>query len=239
MRLSLVVAGLLTGALPGALHGAERIRPGVFLYAAPGLPDPNFAESVVLLLEHNDDGSLGVIINRPTKIPPREVVPELGDLKDQGVILHWGGPVQPGAVMALLRSGVGRRVITGVHLGNDVDELKRAALRPDAPTRVRIYAGYAGWTAGQLAEEVRRDTWVIGPADAASVFSADPEFLWRRVHQLIRRQEVRRPPALPDGGAELDSEAIIDGPGMCTEGEQPWRSRKSTTTCSSSARSSP
>jgi putative transcriptional regulator len=199
-RRSLVVAAVLSLALPGAVAGTERLRPGVFLYATPGLPDPNFAESVVLLVEHTDEGSLGLIINRPTRIPPREVVPELGDLRDQGVVLHWGGPVQPSAVMALLRSGGGRRVIPGVHLGGDMGELKRAALRPDAATRVRIYAGYAGWTAGQLADEVRRDTWVIGPADAASVFSADPSFLWRRVHQLMRRQEVRRSTSTEQAG---------------------------------------
>jgi putative transcriptional regulator len=181
---------------PALAGGAEpaKLKPGVFLYAAPGLSDPNFAESVVLLLEHTREGSLGLVINRPTRIPPRELVPELGDLRDAAVVLHWGGPVQPGAVMALLRSGGTRRVIPGVHLGADLQELKRAALRPDAASRVRIYAGYTGWGPGQLEQEVRQDTWVIGPADAAAVFSADPSFLWRRVHQLLRRLEARRAP---------------------------------------------
>jgi putative transcriptional regulator len=182
--------------VPALAGGAEptKLKPGVFLYAAPGLPDPNFAETVVLLLEHTGAGSLGLVVNRPSRIPPRELVPELGDLRDTGVLVHWGGPVQPGAVMALLRAGGTRRVVQGVHLASDLQELKRAVQRPGAAGGVRIYAGYAGWTAGQLEDEVRRDTWVIGPADAAAVFSSDPSFLWRRVHQLMRRLEARSSP---------------------------------------------
>lgn len=217
LRLALTTGALLC-ALP--LAGAERrLRPGVFLYASPGLPDPNFAETVVLLLEHTDKGSLGVVVNRPTRIPVRELVPELAEPGDAALSLQWGGPVQPGAVLVLLRSpgsaSDARRVLPGVHLCADLEDLKRAARQPDAVGRVRIYGGYTGWGAGQLENERRLGTWIVAPADAGSVFAADPEVLWRRVHDLLRRQEVRTLQSLPPVPHELEGRPPIrvGGPG--------------------------
>jgi putative transcriptional regulator len=188
---AVLVAVLVTSGAPAR----SALKPGVFLYAVPDLPDPNFAETVVLLLDHGPKGSMGLVVNRPTRVPLRELLPDLDAVNRAGVGLHWGGPVSPGGVAALLRSpgGVegGRRVLDGVHLCTETNALKRALGRKDASTHVRIFAGYTGWGAGQLDSEMAAGGWVVGPADAASVFSGDPESLWPRVHDLLKRTEAR------------------------------------------------
>ena len=82
-------------------------------------------------------------------------------------------------------------MLPDVYFSSEPGQWKAVTLEPHAESRLRVYAGYAGWSAGQLAEEVRRELWVVGPADAASIFSADPSALWPRVHQLMRRLEAR------------------------------------------------
>lgn len=103
--------------------------------------------------------------------------------------------MQPQGVVALVRSskrlGDGVRVLPDVQLCGDLGQLKAVARDPEAKSRLRLYSGYAGWTAGQLAAEMRTGSWIIGPADADSVFTREPMALWRRVHQLMRRMEVR------------------------------------------------
>jgi len=190
-------ATALLWAIPGALADLDlrRLQAGVFLYAAPGLEAPNFTESVVLLVQHGEEGSLGLIVNRPTEVPVREAVTELGEVRGLDLKLNFGGPVQPEAVLALVRSARpvdgALRVMPDVYFSTDLGQLKEAARGPEASSRLRVYAGYAGWSQGQLAGELRRRAWVVGPADARSVFTSDPDALWPRVHDLLRRIEVR------------------------------------------------
>ena len=181
-------------AAPGPLD-ARRLKPGVFLYAAPGLVGGAFAESVVLLVRHEDEGSLGLIVNRPTTVPLREILGDRDPRRPLGLALHYGGPVEPTAALALLRSaksvGGATRVLPDVYLVTDTGAVKKAAREADAASRVRVYAGYAGWSAGQLAAELGQGAWVVAPADARSIFSEDPSSLWPRVYDLLRRIEVR------------------------------------------------
>lgn len=194
----LVAATALLGATSGA--GAEReasrLKPGVFLYAAPELQEPSFAESVVLLVQHQQEGSLGLIVNRPTRVALRDALTDLGELRELDLPLYFGGPVQPEAVLALVRSpkrvGEATRVLPDVYFCTDLEPVKTAARRPEAASRLRVYAGYAGWAPGQLAGELRRGAWIVGPADARSVFTSDPSAVWPRVHDLLRRIEVRQ-----------------------------------------------
>lgn len=188
----LVACLVLSGApAPPQPERVAALQRGVLLYAMPGLPDPNFAQTVVLLLEHNTDGSLGVVLNRPTE---RSVDSAL-DVRagTSGIDLHvsWGGPVQPGAVLSLvrtLRAGPRAKAIVGeVHLTPDLDDVRQVLAEPGGRLKARVFSGYAGWARGQLEAEVRAGSWVPEPADAATVFSTDPSRMWERVRQILRR----------------------------------------------------
>ncbi len=196
VTLPVAAAVLLSGsASTPAEVGKERLSAGVFLYAAPGLEAGSFTQSVVLLVQHRAEGSLGLIVNRPTRVPVREALTELGELKELDLALYFGGPVQPEAILALVRPAKpldeGLRVLPDVYFSTELGPVKEAARKPEAQSRLRIYAGYAGWGAGQLAAELRAGAWVVGPASAASVFTSEPSTLWPRVHDLLRRIEVR------------------------------------------------
>jgi putative transcriptional regulator len=195
-RLTIAAALLWVQADASADVVTKRLRPGVFLYAAPDLQSPSFGESVVLLVQHGTEGSLGLIINRPTRVTVREAIEELAEMRGLRLALYFGGPVQPQAVLALVRSATpvdgGLRVLPGVYFSTEMKHLKAAARAPEAASRLRVYAGYAGWSPGQLAAELAAGAWIVGPADAGSVFSSDPDAVWPRVHDLLRRIEARR-----------------------------------------------
>ena len=117
------------------------------------------------------------------------------EAKASALRVYWGGPVKPEAILALVRTpsasaGV-KTVLEDVHLTGDLADVRAALSGPDPVGRLRVYTGYAGWTPGQLAAEVRAGVWVMDRADAASVFAPDPSTLWERVHQLLNRLEVR------------------------------------------------
>jgi putative transcriptional regulator len=192
-----------TGAAPHAAVGTDpevrRLKPGVFLYASPDLNEPNFSQTVVLLVEYGPMGAMGLVINRPTDWKASEALKDASALRN--LVVHWGGPVQPDAVFGLVgaarapKNGV--RVLEGVFLTGKRKDLD-AALREDkAGVRVRVYAGYAGWGAGQLEREVLRSGWIVAPADADTVFSKQPEVIWEKVHHLLDRLEARTSP-VPD-----------------------------------------
>jgi putative transcriptional regulator len=173
----------------------KRLRAGIFLYAAPGIGDQRFAETVILLLEHSDGGSAGVVINQPSEIALRTLLPQMPEARRLELPVYWGGPVQPEAMVVLLRDP--RRtmattvVLPHVHRTSD-EETLRAALEDARPDRsVRVYSGYAGWSPGQLAREVRLGAWLLEPGDADSVFTLDPEVLWGKVRAILRRLEAR------------------------------------------------
>lgn len=201
--LGLVLAAAFGWAGPGAPAGAAAVavKPGVFLYASPALGDPNFIEAVVLVLHHGAEGSVGLIVNHPTRIPLSEAVTELAELRTPDLRLHRGGPVAPDSMVALVRSNRplagARRVLPDAYLSTEPAQWKAAALEPNAKSRLRVYAGYAGWAPGQLGSELAQGSWVVGPADAGSVFSPHPSEIWPRVHQLMRRMEVYRSAQLP------------------------------------------
>lgn len=161
---------------------------GMLLVATPALLDPHFADAVVLLLDADDDGALGVVLNRPSAVAVADVLADWGEVVAEPEVLFHGGPVSTeGALaVALLRDDdapVGFREVLG-RLGLlDLDtppELLDGSLEG-----LRIFAGYAGWGAGQLATEIEEGSWYVVPAEAADVFRLDPSGLWRDV---LRRQ---------------------------------------------------
>jgi putative transcriptional regulator len=201
MSWPLMLAAALLGTTPAPAarpdRQASRLRPGVFLYAAPELQAPAFSESVVLLVSHDADGSLGLIVNRPTRFAVRDAVKALAEIRGLDLALYFGGPVQPEEIVALLRPAKpmeATRVLPDVYFSTNSKDIQAAARAPEAASRLRVYAGYAGWAPGQLAGELRRGAWVVGPADARSVFTSDPSTLWPRVHELRRGIEARGRP---------------------------------------------
>jgi putative transcriptional regulator len=194
---ALVAALVLSGAAAGPSPDRDpaRLQPGLFLYAAPGVADPRFAESVVLLVRHGPDGSMGLVVNKPTDMPIQEALDQVEEARGSALPVYWGGPVQPEAILALVRapraSPGAQTVLPDVHLTGDLADVRTALKGLDAAGRLRVYTGYAGWAAGQLALEVRAGVWVLDKADAASVFASDPSRLWLRVRDILRRLEVR------------------------------------------------
>jgi putative transcriptional regulator len=168
---------------------------GRLLVATPVLGDPNFRRTVVLIVEHEDEqGTLGVVLNRPTEVPVGQVLEPWTDLATDPSVVFSGGPVAPNSALALaLVPGTDEPI--GWHpLDGGPPTMARLGLVDlDAPpgllapaiTRLRVYAGYAGWGTGQLQGEIDEGAWYVLPAEPADAFSAEPARLWSTV---LRRQ---------------------------------------------------
>jgi putative transcriptional regulator len=177
----------------------QNLKTGLLLYAMPGLPDPNFGRTVVLLVEHGPQGTLGVVVNRPLEATVGEALDLKPSARNNDVPLYWGGPVQPKAVLALVRSprlsAAARTIVRDVQLTPDLDDIKVALDQRNARLTLRVFSGYAGWGPGQLAEEVRHGSWVLEPADAGTVFSPEPSRLWEKVREILGRIQADADPA--------------------------------------------
>jgi len=154
---------------------------GQLLIAGPGLVDPNFRRTVVLVGEHSEEGALGVILNRSSESTVAEAVPELTAIVDADEPVHLGGPVQPSAIVVLAdfadEEHADALVLGSVgFLPGEVDPDELGELR-----RVRVFAGYAGWGPGQLDGELEEGSWIVEPAHPDDVFTRDPDALWGEV----------------------------------------------------------
>jgi putative transcriptional regulator len=164
---------------------------GSLLVASPTLADPNFFRSVVFILAHDDDdGSLGVVLNRPSPVPVEEIVPGWGLLAASPPVLFVGGPVQPSAAICIGRTEL-KQVAESAGFAPLYGDLGTVDLHEDpidvpvALAEVRVFTGYAGWGPGQLADEIGTGSWHVLDAENSDVLSADPEGLW---HRVLRRQ---------------------------------------------------
>jgi putative transcriptional regulator len=155
---------------------------GQLLIAGATLPDPNFARTVVLICEHNEEGALGLVLNRPGELSVGDAASELGPLAGEDAIIDIGGPVQPDALLVLAEfddPGLAGMPVTGaVGIVGDAGGVEDLL---DVTGRVRVFAGYAGWGPGQLDSELERDDWFVAPAGADEIFETDADELWRRV----------------------------------------------------------
>ncbi len=154
---------------------------GSLLVAAPGLEDPNFRRTVILLCEHGSAGSFGLVLNRVLAVRPGDVFDSLEPVPHP---MAYGGPVQPDTMHFLHRLGDrvpdGVELPGGVHWGGDFERLQ-AVIEANAGLagRARFFLGYAGWTAGQLDDEVAEGSWIATSARVDDVFPVSPETLWR------------------------------------------------------------
>ena len=154
----------------------ESLR-GQLLIASPQLSD-YFRRTVVLVIEHTEDGAMGIVLNRRTETEVAEVVPALSELAGEEDVVYAGGPVEPDSVLALADfvdpSEAGKQVAGSLGL-----------LDPDRPEpnlrRMRVFAGYAGWAPGQLDAEMAQDAWIVTAARPEDAFA--PEDIWAEVVQ--------------------------------------------------------
>ena len=164
---------------------------GKFLVASKQLRDPQFFETVVLLLEYDSKGAMGLVINRPTTVKLSKVLPDIEGLQKRSDTIYLGGPVAKNQLMLLIRTSSppegSRLVFKDIYLSSSQTVIEKMIDKPDTPERFRVYAGYAGWAPGQLDHEVSRGGWHILQADEESVFDKTPSEIWP---ELIRRSSA-------------------------------------------------
>ncbi len=176
-------------------RAARRPEVGDLLVATPSLLDPNFEGTVVLLLDSDDEGALGVVLNRPSGVQVEEILPEWGPRVVAPDVLFRGGPVSTDTALA-----VGASMTFGMDPNTDIEPMGFRRLFDDVGivdldtptpivgpslTHLRIFAGYAGWGAEQLLDEIGSGAWYVLPSRSEDLFGADPGGLWKRV---LRRQ---------------------------------------------------
>src|SRR3954467_13818970 len=165
----------------------ESLR-GQLLIASPKIVDANFRRVVVYMAEHNDDGAMGLVLNRPAETTVSEAVPDLEWLAGDGDAGVWvGGPVSPSSVLAPAGCGgrAGAAVIVEDDLGFVPAEIEDRDVFAAGVRRTRIFAGHSGWGPGQLEAELEEDSWIVEPARRTDVFTARPDALWS---QVLRRK---------------------------------------------------
>ena len=177
----LVLTGLAAGA---RAECADLPAVGKILVATQSAPDPDFARTVILIVHSGEEGVMGFMLNRPSGFPVSHLFPETSSTDAGKAPLYMGGFVAQG-VRAVLRSAAppqgARRLFNDVWLilsAAQVEKLVRAGERPPI---LRAYAGYAGWSQGQLRNELSLGHWRVVPGSAAAVFDSHPETLWKRL----------------------------------------------------------
>ena len=158
------------------------IRAGLVLAAVPILKDPNFYRTVVLICDHNEEGTFGLVLNRETELAPEQILEDLGAV---GSAVSVGGPVQPGTLHYLHDLGEAVpgavELVPGLWWGGDFETFKDAVSAPDFEGAVRLFLGYSGWGSGQLEAELEEGAWAVAGMKARWAFHTEPEQIWRQV----------------------------------------------------------
>ncbi|HEX6578713.1 MAG TPA: YqgE/AlgH family protein [Jiangellaceae bacterium] len=167
--------------------GAQTLA-GRLLVATPALRDPNFDRAVILLLSHDDDGALGVVVNRPTEVPVTDILPNWQAVVTEPGVVFQGGPVSLDSALGLvvLADGtepLGVRRVSG-RLGVVDLDAPPEVVQPGV-VAMRVFAGYAGWSPDQLETEIAEGSWYVVDAETDDAFRGDAPLLWRAV---LRRQ---------------------------------------------------
>lgn len=183
-----LLAGLFTllqtvPALAETEFSPSSVAKGVLLVASPMLNDTNFHQTVVLVLEHGAEGTLGLVVNRPTNVLLSEALPEVAVLKGTSYRLFTGGPVAQTRLLLLFRvkepPADARPVFDGVYVGGTTAVLEQIITQAKPTETFRAFAGSAGWAPGQLAFEMLQGAWAILPPGSFDIFERDPATLWQ------------------------------------------------------------
>jgi putative transcriptional regulator len=200
--LAMVVAVLYGSlVLPAQSTGVQDLGVGKLLVARDGLGDSVFAETVILLVRYDHDGTMGVTINRPTKVPISRALQELKGTRERSDPVYTGGPVELRNVLGLLKANTmpeGAIHVSGkTYLVSTKLLLEKTLAGQSEPGEFRVYLGYCGWGPGQLENETRQGVWHVFAGNQDLVFDSDPDSLWSRliarVGQRIARARVPTP----------------------------------------------
>ena len=179
----------------------EKPDPGMFLVARRALADPHFGQSVVYLVEHGEDGTLGLIVNRSSGVSLFEAVPDIADKQATAHVLYYGGPVGLSTILMLVRSESATEgmthVVDDVYISSDrrVLDAVLAAKKPES--ELRFYFGHSGWAAGQLDFELGRGDWHVVGADTDAIFSGATDSLWNRLIEQLEPTGIQADKRLP------------------------------------------
>ncbi len=203
MRLQFALAMAVVLCLPLSLGAQSRraddLGVGKLLVAPRDCPDPTFANAVILLVNFDPDGAVGIIINHRTKVPISRALEQLKAANHRSDPMYMGGPVDLSAILALLRSSTkpddARRVLGDVYLVSTQPLLEKTLAGSAGPDQFHAYAGYCGWAAGQLQSEMAKGVWYIFNGAANWVFDSDPASVWSRLIARTEENIVLRRPA--------------------------------------------
>ena len=190
---ALAALAVLAAASPA---GAQQNLPanGLFLIAKPGLVDPNFAKTVVLVTQTEDSSTVGVIINRPSALRLSQFLSQEFATQNYRDPIYSGGPVMQQVIVAVYRTetvpgAAAFHILKNIYLTMHMDNIKLLLAAPTA--QYRLYAGFSGWAPRQLQSEFTRDGWFVLPADEAMVFRKSAEGLWEELVERVQRRGPR------------------------------------------------
>jgi putative transcriptional regulator len=173
----------------------EQLAKGKFLVASRRLQDPNFKETVVLLIDYGLGGAMGLVINRPSAVRLATVFPDIKELKERKDTIYVGGPVAVNQMLMLIRSSSvpeeSQEITQDVYISSSWKVLERLMKSTAKDATFRLFAGYAGWAPNQLDFERTRGDWYVLRADAEEVFAQNPSELWLELIHRVTAKWVR------------------------------------------------
>lgn len=169
-----------------------KIKPtqGRILISEPFLQDHYFKRSVVLLADHSDEGSFGIIINKPINVKLNEVIKDFPDFDGQ---LYMGGPVKTDSLFFVHTIGdkiIGSmKILDGLYWGGDVEIVKELMrMKQITPENIRFYIGYSGWDSHQLDDELERNSWIVSDTHVDQVINNNPADLWTTLLKSLAKE---------------------------------------------------
>lgn len=171
----------------------DRLSKGKFLVASRRIRDPRFMETVILLIHHDSNGTVGLIVNRPTTVKLSDFFPDIADPHGREHYAFIGGPVGMNQVLLLMQlrkqPEESQRIFGDVYVSSSKTVLESLIKNPAREVIFRAYAGYAGWGSGQLEQELLKGDWHVARADTATIFKKPSPEIWQ---DLIREAEIIR-----------------------------------------------
>ena len=186
----------MTGLTVSVRDAGAQTAPGIgtFLVASRDLRGSGFAESIILIIQHDQNGTMGLIINQPTDAQAADLLPEIAGIEKFKDRLYIGGPVAAWGILMLVQSARtpdnADHIFGNVYTSGDPELLGQLIDSDDFETRVRFYAGHSGWAPGQLDVEIRRGSWIVVPARTDIVFSTRPRHIWQELIVISDRMIV-------------------------------------------------
>lgn len=170
----------------------SNIKPtqGRVLISEPFLQDQYFKRSVVLLADHSEEGSFGIILNKPINIKLNEVINEFPDFDGQ---LYMGGPVKTDSLFFVHTLGEtiegSMKIMDGLYWGGDIEVVKEMMrLKQITPDKIRFFIGYSGWESNQLEDELKRNSWVVSKTHVGQVINDNPADLWKNLIKTLGKE---------------------------------------------------